>query len=90
MLKRGNHFTVDTAPLFLEMLIERSLGSEERSDLIRMKILYTEMLNKVHFDHRSGVWAENELMSLWSEISMLKTSVGKTFLRRIAHMGCSC
>lgn len=63
------------------MLTERNLGVLERYGLIRMNVFYTDMVIKLLLDHKEPVWTPEQLESLRSEISGLKTAGDRTFAR---------
>lgn len=81
MMEVGNYYAAGTVLLFVAEFIVRSLGFVKKSDVARVDVLCTEMVNEMFFDERDGAWVENELEGLQLEVARVKTVVEKTFAR---------
>lgn len=79
MMEERNYYAVDRVFSFGAALTNGGLGLAESCDFTRMKVLFTEVVNKALTGQRGGGWVERELVRLRSNIWKLKSVVAKTF-----------
>lgn len=79
MMKGRTHDAIETVFSFAAPFVDRSLGFVEWCNLTRRNVIYTEMVNYFLSDHSETACTAEELASLRSEISRVKTVVGRPF-----------
>lgn len=78
MYKSSNHAVEKVVP-FVASFTKTRLGIVKRCSLARMNVFYTEMVSKSLFDHNKVAWTAEELASLRSKNSKLRTAIERTF-----------
>lgn len=80
LLEGKNNYAVEILLPFLSSFIVKSLDFEERCELSRMNIQYSDTVNKVLLDHRDYTWVAGGAMMLRSEVEEFKRVVKGMFL----------